>query len=64
LSEDKCHPNILTCPNAYCGYFMKCVEKTKAALMLKWSDGGGTGLVDWTGDLGPGLQVDHTKVAK
>jgi hypothetical protein len=30
----------------------------------KWSDGGGTGLVDWTGDLGPGLQVDHTKVVK
>ena len=30
----------------------------------KWSDGGGTGLVDWTGDLGPGLQVDHTKVAE
>lgn len=23
----------------------------------KWTDGGGTGLVQWTGDLGPGLQV-------
>jgi hypothetical protein len=26
----------------------------------KWSDGGGTGLVDWTGDMGPGMDIDAT----
>ena len=71
----KCpHANALMCKNAYCGMFgcMKDLEERReilAAQVLnrafnKWSDGGGTGLVEWTGDLGPGLQVDHTKVAE
>jgi hypothetical protein len=31
---------------------------------LRWDEGGGTGLVQWTGPMGKGLDIDITKVAK
>lgn len=57
----KCHPGV------GCKIVLEERQEMRAAEILnkafrKWSDGGRTGLVDWTGDMGPGLAIDLSKV--